>query len=102
MPADFPSHTYIDDIAAIPNVKAIAAAIDPFTPTLVEEQAADPNIVKFKQFFCKKTWPLGTSEPDQTHLLPLLSKLFTRNGRIWIRLDGFERQHVAMYLPIQF
>ena len=40
MPADYLSHTHIDNVAAIQNAKATAAAIDPFTPTLVEEQAS--------------------------------------------------------------
>ena len=37
MPAGFVSRHHIDDVAAIQNAKAIAAAIDPFTPTLAEE-----------------------------------------------------------------
>ena len=38
MPFDFLSHTQIDEVAAIQNVKATAAVIDPFTPTLAEEK----------------------------------------------------------------
>ena len=59
MPAYFFSRTHIDDVAADLNSKAIAATIDPFTPTLAEGQAVDPDMVKFKQFFVKKdlaTW----------------------------------------------
>ena len=77
MPADFLSHTHIDEVAAIQNEKAIAAAIDPFTPTLAEEQAADLDMIKFKQFVVKKTWPLGTSKSDKACLLPLLTNFFT-------------------------
>ena len=52
MPADFLSQTNIDEHANSKNAKASAAAIDPFTPTLAEEQAAaDPDMIKFKQFF---------------------------------------------------
>ena len=54
MPANFLSQTNIDDDTEAKNAKAIAAAIDPFTPTLAEEQAVDPEMVKFKQFFVKK------------------------------------------------
>ena len=59
MPADFLSQTNIDEVANAKNAIAIAVAIDPFTPTLAEEQAADPDMIKFKQFFIKKSWPLG-------------------------------------------
>ena len=73
MPADFLSCIHIEEVAAIKNAKATAAAIDPFTPTLAEEQAADPDMIKLKQFFLKKTWPPCTSKSDKNHLLPLLS-----------------------------
>ena len=53
MPADFLSCTPFDEGAASLNEKAIAAAIDPFTPTLVEEQASDSDMIKFKQFVVK-------------------------------------------------
>ena len=86
--------TNIDDVATAQNAKAIAAAIDSFTPTLAEEQAADPDMVKFKHIFVKKTWPLGTSKSDKQCLLPLLDNFFTRNGLAWIRLNDFERQRV--------
>ena len=48
MPADFLSRTPFDEVAAI--IRVTASAIDPFTPTLAKEQAADPDMVKFKQF----------------------------------------------------
>ena len=60
LPANFLSFPQIDEFAAIQKAKAIAAAIDPLIPTLAEQQVADPNIVKFKQFL--STWPLGTSK----------------------------------------
>ena len=50
-PADCLSHTHIDDVAAIQNAKAITAPIDSFTPTLVEKQAAYPDMIKFKELF---------------------------------------------------
>ena len=55
MPADFLSRTTFDDIVTSLNDKAIAAAIDPFTPTLAEEQASDSDMIKFKQFVVKKS-----------------------------------------------
>jgi regulator of sirC expression with transglutaminase-like and TPR domain len=47
MPADFLSRSKIDEIAAI----------DPFTPTLAQEQAQDPDIIKLKCFHDKAFWP---------------------------------------------
>ena len=70
MPADFLSRTPFDDVVATLNDKAIAAAIDPFTPSLADEQATDPDMIKFKQFVVKKSWPLGTSKSDK-HALSL-------------------------------
>ena len=102
MHADFLSRTHIDEVVAAQNEKAITAAIDPFTPTLAQEQALDPDIIKFKQFFIKKSWPLGTSKSDKAHLVPLLIKFFTCNILIWIRLNDFERQRVALYLLLKF
>ena len=90
MPADFLSRTNIDEVANEKNAKAIAAAIDPFTPTLADKQAADPDMIKFKQFFIKKSWPIGTFKSDKQCLLPLLDTFFTRNGLVWIRLNNFE------------
>ena len=54
MPADFLSRTSFDEVVATRNDKAIAAAIDPFTLTLAEEQASDSDMIKFKQFVVKK------------------------------------------------
>ena len=59
MPADFLSRSPFDEVVTNINVKATAN--DPFTPTLADEQAADPDMIKFKQFAIKKSWPLGTS-----------------------------------------
>ena len=54
MPADSLSPTPFDEVTTILNVKAIGAAIDPFTPSLAEEeQAADPDMIKFRHFFEK-------------------------------------------------
>ena len=64
MPANFLSRTHIDEVAAI----------DPFTPTLAQEQAADPDMIIFKQFFVHKTWPLGKSKSDKNCLLSFISK----------------------------
>ena len=50
MPADFLSRSQFDEVVAKINAKAIAAAIDPFTPSLAEEQANDSDMIKFKQF----------------------------------------------------
>ena len=102
MPADFLSRTPFDEVARNLNEKAIASAIDPFTPSLSEEQANDSDMIKFKQFVIKKSWPLGTSKSDKARLVPLLSKFFTRDGLVWVRLDDFERQRVALYLPLKF
>ena len=101
MPADFLSHIYIDEVATNLNSKTTTVAINPFTLTLLEEQAADPDMTKFKQFFVKKSWPLGTSKLDKNCLLPLMI-FFTHNGLVWIRLDDFERQCVALNLPHKF
>ena len=70
MPADFLSRTPFDEVVAILNAKAIAAAIDPFTPSLADEQANDSDMIKFKQFVVKKSWPLGTSKSDKAALFP--------------------------------
>ena len=102
MPADFLSRSQFDEVVAKNNAKAIAAAIDPFTPSLAEEQASDSDMIKFKQFVVKKSWPLGTSKSDKARLVPLLSKFFTRDGLVWVRLSDFERQRVALYLPLKF
>ena len=80
MPADFLSRTHIDEVVAAQNEKAIAAAIDPFTPTLAQEQALDLDMIKFKQFFIKMSWPLGTSKLDRACLVPLLTNFFTCDG----------------------
>ena len=92
MPADFQSGNPFDEVVTMLNNKAIAAAIDPFTPTLAEEQASDLDMIKFKHFFVKKSCPLGTSKSDKARLLPLITKFFTNNGLIWVRLDDFDRQ----------
>ena len=47
MPADFLSRNPFDEVVSKLNDKAIAAAIEPFSPTLAEEQAADPDMIKF-------------------------------------------------------
>ena len=54
MPADFLSRSKIDDIAAI----------DPFTPTLAQEQAQDPDIIKLKYFHETSSWPANTTRSD--------------------------------------
>ena len=92
MPADFLSRSQIDEIAAI----------DPFTPTLREEQSSDADIIKLKQFHEKGTWPANTSKADIQKLSPLLNKFFVRDGLIWIRLNDFERQRNALYLPLKY
>ena len=84
MPANFLSLTNIDEHANAKNDKAIAAAMDPFTPTLAEEQAADPDMIKFKQFFIKNSWTLGTFKSNKHHLWPLLDKFFYQK---WTSLD---------------
>ena len=92
MPADFLSRNKIDEIAAI----------DPFTPDLAHEQALDSDIVKLKHFHENNKWPLGTSKKDIQRIAPLLNKFFVRDRQIWVRLDDFERQRTALYLPIKF
>jgi hypothetical protein len=92
MPADFLSRSKIDEIAAI----------DPFTPNLAQEQALDPDIVKLKYFHDFQKWPIGTSKKDIQRIAPLLNKFFARDNQIWIRLDDFERQRTALYLPHKF
>jgi hypothetical protein len=92
MPADFLSRTKIDEIAAI----------DPFTPTLAQEQAQDPDVIKIKHFHTNASWPANTSKQDKKRLGPLLSKFFVRDGCIWIRLQDHERQRNALFLPHKF
>ena len=94
MPADFLSRSKIDENAA--------AAIDPFTPNLAQEQALDPDIVKLKFFHEKNSWPQGTSKKDIQRISPLLNKFFVRDRQIWVRLSDFERQRTALYLPFKF
>ena len=92
MPADFLSRSKIDELAAI----------DPFSPTLAQEQAIEPDIVKLKHFFEKGTWPQFTSKADINRIAPLLKSFFVRDGCIWIRLNDFERQRTALFLPTKF
>ena len=92
MPADFLSRTKIDEVAAI----------DPFSPTLAQEQALEPDVIKLKHFFEKGTWPPSTSKAEINRISPLLNKFFVRDGCIWIRLNDFERQRTALWLPMKF
>ena len=87
MPADFLSRSKIDEIAAI----------DPFTPTLAQEQAQDPDIIKLKCFHDKAFWPRNTSKADKKRIGPLMNKFFVRDGCIWIRLQDHERQRNALF-----
>ena len=59
MPAYFLSRSQIDEIAAI----------DPFSPTLAQEQALDPYIIVLKQFHEKSSWPLGTTKADKASIM---------------------------------
>ena len=92
MPADFLSRSKIDEIAAI----------DPFSPTLAQEQSVEPDIIKLKYFHEKGAWPAGTSKSEIQRIKPLLDKFFVREGCIWIRLHDFERQRTALFLPSKF
>ena len=92
MPADFLSRSKIDEISAI----------DPFSPTLAQEQAVDQDIVKLQHFHEKGAWPLHTSKSDIKRLKHLVNNFFVREGCIWIRLKDFERQRTALFLPLKF
>ena len=92
MPADFLSRSKIDEISAI----------DPFSPTLAQEQAIEPDIIKLKYFHEKGAWPSFTSKSDIKRIKPLLNNFFVREGCIWICLKDFERQRTALFLPLKF
>ena len=92
MPADFLSRSKIDEISAI----------DPFSPTLAQEQAIDLDIIKLQHFHEKGAWPIQTSKSDIKRLKHLVNNFFVRDGCIWIRLNDFERQRTALFLPLKF
>ena len=92
MPADFLSRSKFDEVAAI----------DPFSPTLAQEQSVDPDLIKLRHFHEKGFWPLHTSKSDIIRLKPLLTRFFVRDGCVWIRLTDFERQRTALFLPVKF
>ena len=62
MPADFLSRSKLE-------VSAIVA----FTPSLIHEQAPDPDIITLRQFHQSSSWPAGTTKSDKARILPLLN-----------------------------
>ena len=92
MPADFLSRSKIEEVSTI----------DPFSPSLIHEQALDPDMIALRQFHTSSSWPAGTSKSDKTRTLPLLKFLTVRNSLVWVCLDDHEHQRTALYLPPKF
>ena len=63
MPADFLSHSKLEEVSAI----------DPFTSSLILEQAQDPDMIALHKFHTTSSWPTGTSKSDKAIILPLLN-----------------------------
>ena len=70
MPADFLSHSKLEEVSAI----------DPFSHSLIHEHALDPDMIALRQFHTSSSWPAGTSKSDKARILPLL--IFF--GKSWI------------------
>jgi len=92
MPADFLSRTRIEEICAI----------DPFGPDCERLQSQDPDIIKLKHFHTKGFWPVDTSKRDIQRISPMLSRFFVQDNLIWIRLNDYERQRTALFLPARY
>ena len=63
MPADFLSHSKLEEVSAI----------DPFTTSLIHEQAQDPDMTALRQFHKSNSWPAGITKSDKARILPLLN-----------------------------
>ena len=86
MPADFLSRQTVDHLSAI----------DPFGPDLPQLQAADSDIIKLKHFTENASWPQGTSKSVANRLAPLVSKIFSQDNTLWIRLADSKRPRTAL------
>ena len=76
MPADFLSRQTVDHLSGI----------DPFGPNLPELQAANSDIIRLKHFSENASWPQGTPKSIANRLVPLVSKIFSQDNTLWIRL----------------
>ena len=71
------------DLANLSNTKKY------YSPYLLK--MADPDMIKWKQLFVKKSWPLGTTKLDKNCLLHLMSNFFLEmvlSGLGWMIWKG--------------
>ena len=72
MPADFLSHSKLEEVSTI----------NPFTPSLILEQAQqDPEMIALHQFHKSSSWPVGTSKSDEARIIPLFKHFLL--GTAW-------------------
>ena len=92
MPADFLSRQTIEQLSAI----------DPFSPDLAKLKAADSNNIRLKHFSQHASWPQGTPKSTAYRLAMLVSKVFSQDNTLWIRLTDSNRHCTALFLPARF
>ena len=92
MPAGFLSRQTVDHLSAI----------DPFGPDLPKLQAADSDIICLKHFSQHASWPQGTPKSIANRLAPLVSKIFSQDDTLWIRLYDSKQLLTALFLPARF
>ena len=92
MPDNFLSRPTVDHLSAI----------DPFSPDLAKLQAAENDIICLKHFSKHASWLQGTPKSTTNRLAPLVSKNWSQEYTLWIRLSDSNRPRMALFLPGRF